>query len=177
LKIDNRTVTEQLNSAAMLGLKLIASIVVLAMLVKGLGLMAAGKHWLPGFALVLSATVILWLTAAIWVKWFFMISLGLVMRGVVAGLLAFFYPKENTTWVWLLVAFAVTMVMLTMRFFDNQTPNALDKICLAAAIPAALELLFTRNLLWLAIAPGFLLLAYAYRRVAARRYYLKDRGL
>jgi hypothetical protein len=159
---------EQVKSGIMLAGTLIGGFLVLAGLLKGIRLLNEGGGWLAGSALVFSATLILWMTAKSWAKWFCSLCLLLAVRGVFGSLLGASWSRGGI-WFWTLIAVGVILFALTLRFLHTTTPNALDRICLAVTIPALFEMLVSQNLLWLALSPGLLLLAFAYYHAAGER--------
>lgn len=154
----------QAKAGALLAASIIASLLVLAVMFKGVRMLDEGKDWLPGLALTLAATLILWRTAALWAKWFCIGCLALAVRGVFAGLMGAYYTRVGTGWFWVLIGAALMMYALTLRFMHDTLPNALDRVCLAGTVPVVLEMLLSGNPFWLTLAPGLLFVAFAYDR-------------
>lgn len=169
---DDRGLWEQTTSGLRLALGVVAVLIILLTLIKGLLLVRSGTRIsvVEGAAVIFIICVLASVTTALWAKWFFGVCCVMVLRGALMGVIGrtISVPSLEAPRIYFLevIALFALMAFLSYRFVDSRT-NWLDSLCLIGALVAIVYSFVSNSLSGLLLAVLFLAIGYAYQR-----YYL-----
>ena len=166
---DDRGLWEQTRSGLCLALSVVAVLIILLTLIKGLLLARSGTRIgvVGGAAVILLICILAFVTTPRWAKWFFGVCCLMVLRGAIMGAIGrtISVPSLEAPRIYFLevVALFALMAFLSYRFVDSKT-TWLDSLCLIGAVVAIVYSFISNSLIGLLLAVLFLGMGYAYQQ-------------
>ena len=166
---DGRGLWDETKSGLRLAFNVVAVIIILGILSKGLLLVRSGTRigLVEGVAVIFLIGVLAFVTTPRWAKWFFGVCCLMVLRGALASALGRTVSvpslESPRTYFFEMTGLFALMAFLTYRFVDSRT-TWLDSLCLVGAFVSIDYTFVSNSLSGLLLAVLFLGIANAYQQ-------------
>jgi hypothetical protein len=166
---DDRGLWEQMRSGLRLALRVVAVLIILLTLIKGLLLVRSGARIgvVEGAAVIFIICVLAFVTTPRWAKWFFGVCCLMVFRGALASVIGrtVSVPSLEAPRIYFFefTGLFALMAFLTYRFVDSRA-TWLDSLCLVGAFVTVVYTFISNSLLGMLLAVLFLGIGYAYQQ-------------